>query len=132
MPYPYGITDIRRQDLIDMDECGVELSSTDRKIEKSLIGQQVSQMGSYSKTTKFNLLIAISVNPINPHRWCDMWTGEGITVQRMIALIQQIINNIGIGTPDRMYTFTMDNLRYGCMLLLLSRLKQFVSCFFVC
>ena len=115
LPYPYGIADIRRQDLIDMDECGIELSTANRTIGKSLIGYRVTQTGPYSKTTKYNLLLAISGDSTSPHRWRDIWTGEGTTGQRMIAFIQQIIDDIGVGTPARRYCFIMDNLRYVCL-----------------
>jgi hypothetical protein len=39
-----------------------------------------------------------------------MWTGEGTTGTRMITFIQRIINDIGPGTAQRRYCFTMDNL----------------------
>ena len=99
LSYLYGIADIRRQDLIDMDVCGIELSTTNRTIGKSLIGYCVTQTGPYSKTTKYNLLLAISGDSTYPHLWCDIWTGEVTTGQRMIAFIQQIIDDIGFGTP---------------------------------
>ena len=52
LPYPFGIADIRRQDLIDLDECGVELSTANRDIGKAYIGKRVNQAGLYSKTDK--------------------------------------------------------------------------------
>ena len=102
----------RRQDLIDTDECGVELSSANRTIGKSLVGLQVTQTGPYSKTTEFNLLLATSGDSTFPHQWRGIWTGEGTTGQRMIAFIQQIINDIEMGTSARRYCFIMDSLRY--------------------
>ena len=41
LPYPLGIADIRRQDMIVLDECGIELSTTDRSIGKSYIDRRV-------------------------------------------------------------------------------------------
>jgi hypothetical protein len=35
LPYPYVIADIQRQDMIDLDECGVEMSDGDRSIGKA-------------------------------------------------------------------------------------------------
>ena len=99
-----------------MDEGGVELSSADTKLGKSLIGQRVSQM---SRTRKIqNTIYSLLYDPNNPHCWRDIWTREGTTGRRMIAFIQQIINDIGTDTPARRYTFIMDNLRYNCLLLL--------------
>lgn len=120
LPYPYGIADIRRRDLIDLDECGKELSNCDRRIGKAYIGTRVNQTGPYTKTDKYNLLLAISGDGATNFRWRDIWTGEGTTGNRMIAFVQRIINDIGPGTPARRYCFTMDNLRYVCHSLLSS------------
>lgn len=112
LPYPYGIADIRRDDMIDLDECGVELSTAARKIGKSFIGKRCKQSGLYSKTEKYNLLLAISGDSNTPLRWRDIWTAEGTTGERMIAFVQRIINDIGLGTLHQRYCFIMDNLRY--------------------
>lgn len=111
LPYPFGIADIRRQDFIDLDECGVELSTANRDIGKAFIGKRVKQSGLYSKTDKWNLLLAISADP-NGNRWADMWTGEGTTGDRMINFIRHILQSLGPGTPHRRYCFIMDYLRY--------------------
>ncbi|KAL9179479.1 hypothetical protein ACHAXT_008769 [Thalassiosira profunda] len=110
LPYPYGIADIRRRDLIDLDECGIELQSADRHIGKAYIGKRVQQTGPYQKSTKWNLLLAICGDGNTNHRWRDIWTGEGTTGERMCRFIRQIINSIGPGTPARRYCFIMDNL----------------------
>ena len=91
LPYPYGIADIRRQDLIDLDECGIELSTAERDIGKAYVGERVQQEGLYSQTDKWNLLLAICGDPNNPLRWRDLWTGEGTTGRRMINFIQTIL-----------------------------------------
>ena len=111
LPYPYGIADIRRQDLIDLDECGFELKSADRGIGKAYVGKRCKQSGLYSKTEKYNLLLAISGDPVNALRWRDIWTAEGTTGDRMVGFIKKIIGDIGPGTPQRRYCFIMDNLR---------------------
>ena len=116
LPYPLGIADIRRQDMIDLDECGVELSTAERGIGKAYIGKRVKQAGLYSKTDKYNLLLAISGDPTTRNRWRDIWTGEGTTGERMIEFIETIIADLGPGTPARRYCFIMDNLRYVCVL----------------
>ena len=115
LPFPYGIADIRRQDMIDLDECGVEVQSADRHWGKSYVGKRVKQTGPYQKSTKYNLLLAISGDGANPRRWRDTWTGEGTTGLRMIEFIRRILNEIGPGTPQRRYCFMMDNLRYVVM-----------------
>ena len=110
LPYPYGIADIRRQDMIDLDECGVEVMSGDRSWGKAYVGRRVGQPGAYGKDTKINLLLAISGDGINRYRWREYWTGEGTTGVRMINFIRTIINQIGPGTANRRYCFIMDNL----------------------
>ena len=111
LPYPYGIADIRRQDLIDLDECGIELSTAERDIGKAYVGERVQQEGLYSQTDKWTLLLAICGDPNNPLRWRDLWTGEGTTGRRMINFIQMILQQIPPGSAARRYCFIMDNLR---------------------
>ena len=112
LPYPYGIADIPREDLIDLDEYGAELSTADRKIGKVYLGVRCKQSGLYSKTEKLNLLLAISGDDDNPMRWRDIWTGEGTTGIRMADFIRRIIKDLAaLGTPDRRFSFIMDNLR---------------------
>jgi len=86
------------------------MSDGDRCIGKACIGHRVNQSGPYSKSTTINLLLAISGDDVARARWRDMWTSEGTTGTRMIAFIQRIINDIGPGTAQRRYCFTMDNL----------------------
>ncbi|EJK43907.1 hypothetical protein THAOC_37602 [Thalassiosira oceanica] len=114
LAYPFGIADIRQQDLIDIDECGIELKSAEKTGGKAYLGERVNQEGLYSKTDKWNLLLAISGDPVNASRWRDVWTGEGTTGIRMITFIQTILAAIGPGTAARRYCFIMDNLSATC------------------
>ena len=36
LPYPFGIADIRVEDFIDLDECGVFVETADKHIGKAL------------------------------------------------------------------------------------------------
>ena len=109
MPYPYDIANIRREDLIDLDECGVCSITADRHIGKAVIGQRVKQAGNYQKEEKYNMLLAISAS-VAAERWVDIWIEGGTTTDRMCQFIQNILNNIGPGTPQRRRCFIMDNL----------------------
>jgi len=112
LPYPLGIANIRRQDMIDLDECGIELSTADRSIGKAYLGRRVKQSGLYSKSDKLNLLLAISGDDDNPMRWRDIWTGEGTTGIRMIEFIWRIIYDIdSLDEADQQFCFIVDNLR---------------------
>ena len=68
LPYPLGIADIRRQDMIDLDECGIEPSTADRSIGNAYLGRRVKQSGLYLKSDKLNQLLAISGDDDNPMR----------------------------------------------------------------
>ena len=118
LPYPFGIADISRRDMIDLDEMGVELKTAERGEGKAYAGKRVKQSGLYSKTDKWNVLLAIS-GDANGNRWHEIWTGEGTTGIRMVRFIRRIINQIGPGTPQRRRCFVMDNLRYVYTVLLL-------------
>ena len=49
MPYPYGIADIQREYLIDLDECDVFVEMADKHIGKCYAGNRVWQAGNYQK-----------------------------------------------------------------------------------
>ena len=109
LPYPFGAGNIRRSDLIDLDESGFEMSTADRGIGKAYVGKRVKQSGLYSRTEKWTLLLAISGDPTG-ERWLDYWTGEGTDALRMIDFLRYVIADIGPGTVIRRRCFTLDNL----------------------
>ena len=109
LPHPLGIADIRRDDMIDLDECGLFVESSDRKWGKTYIGKRCRQAGPYQKSCKYTLLLAISGDDV-ANRWYDMWKEGGTTNDRMITFIERILQDIGPGTPQRRRCFTMDNL----------------------
>ena len=109
LPYPMGIANVRRRDMIDLDECGIFVQTADRKIGKAYIGLRVKQGGPYEKGEKWNLLMGISGDP-NGERWRKVWLEGGTTNDKMIEFIREILDTIGPGTPQRRRCFTMDNL----------------------
>ena len=110
MPYPYGMSNIKARDIIDIDEAGLELVSSNRRHGKSHKGERVREAGPYSKTGKVNLLLAISGDPDNPDRWHEIWSCSGTTISKFVAIIRRIISDIGPGTVSRRRCFTFDNL----------------------
>jgi hypothetical protein len=76
MPYPFGIADIRREDLIDLDECGVFVETADKHIGKAYVGNRVRQAGNYSKSEKWTLFLAVAGSAA-AERWRDMWLEGG-------------------------------------------------------
>ena len=114
LPFPLGIADIRREDIIDIDEAGIFLETADRSAGKAYVGVRVSSGGPYSKTEKWNLIMGISGEEGTAEqpsrRWRMLWLQGGTTTQKVMQFVSMILNDIGVGTPQRRYTFTMDNL----------------------
>ena len=107
--FPFGMADIRRQYIIDLDEAGVFVETADRKYGKCEIGRRVKQAGPYSKGTKLNIIMAISGDP-DGRRWPYMWTNGGTTNELFIDFIEHILSTLPHGNEGRRYVFTMDNL----------------------
>ena len=113
LPYPFGMVGIRRDDIIDIDECGVFVESTNRGRGKAVLCRRVREEGAYSRSQKLNVLMAISGESIangGGQRWVDTWTEGGTTIAKFIDFMQTILNYTGPGTPQRRRCFTMDNL----------------------
>ena len=109
LPFPGGIANIRRTDMIDLDEFGVFVQTANRKDGKAFIGIRVNEPGPYEKGEKRTTIMAISGDPAG-ERWRDTWVEGGTTNDRMVGFIRTILNSIGPGTPARRRCFTMDNL----------------------
>lgn len=110
--YPFGMVGVRREDIIDLDECGIFVESANRNYGKSAFCRRVREVGPYGHSQKLNILMAISGAAGHPsaERWIDMWNVGGTTVDRFVTFIQRILHDIGPGTPARRRVFTMDNL----------------------
>ena len=114
LPYPLGIADIRRQDMIDCDEAGIFLETVNRNNGKAHKTVRVVSRGPYSKTQKWNVMMGISgedaENQVPSRRWRTRWVQGGTTIERVIEFVTIVLNSIGHATPARRYCFTMDNL----------------------
>jgi len=84
MDYPLGIADVDIADLIDMNEMGLFLESTNRKFGKTLRGLQADGQGPYNRGVKMKFLVAICGNENDPMRWHEHWIGEGTTVESFL------------------------------------------------
>ena len=115
LAYPIGIADIGRSRVIDLDECGVFLEThANRSQGKSYIGLRVREEGVYSKSEKWNLLLAVcgengTANQA-ARRWADIWLEGGTTVDKMLEFVQNILDDIGYAHEENFFVFTMDNL----------------------
>ena len=114
MQYPLGIANIRRQDLIDCDQAGIFLETSNRSAGKAHKTVRVVSRGPYSKTQKWNIMMGVSgeeaQGQVPSRRWRTRWVEGGTTVGRVLEFINIVIADIGQGTPQRRYCFLMDNL----------------------
>ena len=96
LPYPYGIADIRVEDLIDLDECGLFVETAGKGIGKAFLGKRVRQEGNYQKSEKWTLLLAVAGSAV-AERWEMMWNDGGTTGDKMIEFFTTILNSIPHG-----------------------------------
>lgn len=86
MAYPFGIADIRIEDMIDLDEMGEYPEDTNRSIGKTPTFLRVREAGVYSRCHKVTLLMAIQGDPAG-RRWKRIWNEGGTTVEVMVDFV---------------------------------------------
>ena len=110
MGVPFGVVGVDISDLIDLDEMGLFLESTNRKYGKTLRGMRADHEGQYNRGIKLNFLAAISGDNDDLMRWHEIWSGEGTTVDLFVAFMVRILDDLDERHPGRSFCFTMDNL----------------------
>jgi hypothetical protein len=108
--YPYGIADIRAEDMIDLDECAIYKESADRHIGKAPIGIRVREAGPYSHSVKWTLLMAITCRAGPNDRFVLFEQRPETDVATFYEFLEGVINQIEPGTEGYRRCFTMDNL----------------------
>ena len=109
--YPTGITDSRFIDFIDMDEMSIELRDTNRKNGKAYLDVQVREEGSYSRTGKWTLMLAIAPDPYPLGRvWYRFTQDRGTTAENFRDFTLQVLDSFK-GVYSRPHTLLWDNLR---------------------
>jgi len=115
LPYPQGVADIEARLQVDLDECGWEVSVANRTCGLSYRGNRVREEGPYVKECKNNLLCGIcgeeGTDGAPSRRWAETWQNGGTTVERYLAFVNRILDDLGPGVEGKQYCFTMDNLR---------------------
>jgi transposase len=106
--YPYGIADIARENLIDVDEAGIFLETCNRGMGKSTIGKRVRQEGPYGHSEKWTLKFAIAGE--GNQCWTEMQQVAGTTIVDFALYIQMILDDLPQGNAQRRRCFIMDNL----------------------
>ena len=69
-PYPMGIADVDLEEVIDIDESGYYLETTNKKYGKVLRGRRCSQAGHYNRGRKLNVLLndLITISRVSAHQ----------------------------------------------------------------
>ena len=114
LPCPYGIANIPRHRIIDLDEAALFVESSNRSMGKAHLSRRVREVDPYGHSEELNILCAICGEDAQPgrpsRRWVDTWSEGGTTIARFISFIRRVLQSIGQGTPNNFYVFTMDNL----------------------
>lgn len=112
MNYPFGRANIRTCDMIDMDEAGFKIESTNTKFGKAVSWLRVWTEGQYLRDKKLNCMMAISADANYNMEWHDVWSQDegGTDLYRVYVFFERIINQLAVERPNRSFCFTMDNL----------------------
>eukprot|EP00536_Pseudo-nitzschia_multiseries_P008116 jgi/Psemu1/19608/gm1.19608_g len=95
MDYPFGIADIRRDDMIDVDEAGIKLEHANKKMGKCSLCGRVQQRGNYGHGVNHTLKIAIASNQ-EGQQWVRFDTA-GTAVFSFAAFIESILEDLPPG-----------------------------------
>ena len=100
--------------MIDLDECGIFVETSNRARGKQCVGVRVKEPSPYSKSEKWSLSLAICGEDGDENqpsrRWSDLWTEGGTTVDKMLDFLQHVLDDVGPATPESACCFTMDDL----------------------
>jgi hypothetical protein len=111
LPYPFGISNIRAEDMIDFDEAAFYLTTANRSSGKAYINCRVREHGPYGHSERYNMLLAVSGGQ-DGLRWLE-FTKENANLLTVSDFIERILNEIGDADPENgipRRCFTMDNL----------------------
>ena len=97
MPYPHGIADTARDDLIDVDEAGIKLEHANRRMGKASLSGRVRDRGNYGHGVNHTLKMAISGSP-EGRRWVQFDTA-GTDAISFANFITSVLDDLEPGTP---------------------------------
>jgi hypothetical protein len=93
LPAPHGIADVRRDNMIDLDEAGLSLTTANRRYGKAMVTSRVRAGGNYGHDTKWTLVMAIS-GGADGGRWFDFVERAGTSVHDFYNFILRIVNDL--------------------------------------
>lgn len=91
-PYPFGATNVRTRDMIDMDQAGFKIEATNRKFGKVVSWERCYIEGQYLRDEKLNCMMAVSADDVYDMEWHDLWpqTEGGTTIYKVYTFFEQI------------------------------------------
>jgi hypothetical protein len=104
--YPFGIADIRAEDMIDLDEAGLGLETAKRGYAKARLVSRARYSGPYGHGKKLVLLMAISACPNDKLRWYDLDEQAGTDTAHFLRFMLRVLNDLPPGTPQRQKSST--------------------------
>lgn len=114
-PYPFGIHGCSRSSIIDWDEAGIFLETTNRGYGKCYISTRAKEEGPYNHSEKFTITAAIRGGQ-QGGSWIDFVLTPGTSIVDTYDFLQHIITDVGpggipaAGGIDNTQTFICDNL----------------------
>ena len=100
-PTPFGISNIRRVDMIDLDEACLTVEAANRRYGKACVHRRVRQSGNYGHGKAKTLLMAITGDAAGD-RWVSMFEGAGTGIFHFVHFITLILRDIGPAVPGNM------------------------------
>jgi hypothetical protein len=88
-PGPFGIRDVKREDMIDFDQAGLSVTKGNRSHGKCHVTSRVSAAGNYGHDVNWTLMMAIAGNQTGD-RWYDFYERRGTTVMDVYDFILRI------------------------------------------
>jgi hypothetical protein len=106
-----GVYGVPKEDMIDIDECCLNLQSTNREWGKVVREVRCDATGHYKRGEgKISLLHAIGGDDNAPISFHKQYTEGGTDLWRFYCFIEEFIEYLNQHFPGRSFCFTMDNL----------------------
>jgi hypothetical protein len=107
-PYPLGIADIDRRDMINIDEARIITDTGNRHFGKCTLAERARIVGHYKGEGR--LLVTAILGREDGEKWLRIEDCSGTTLVLFVEFIQQILEDLGPGIEGDRHCLMMDNL----------------------
>lgn len=101
---------IETRDILDLDECGLMVETSNRKFGKTTSILRCDDSGPFNRNGKLNLLLCVGADEDDTITFHETWVGEGTTLWRFYNFMERLTEYLTTFHPGRSFCFTMDNL----------------------